>query len=71
MLIIIKTLTLEETLSWQILSCHPTLTSFANIGLAAKWLRILSLGGIDKSHNHLVADLILHKLVVDFDFFWT
>ena len=31
---------------------------FLNIRLATKWLRILPLGGIDKSRNHLVANLI-------------
>ena len=29
------------------------------MGLATKWLRILSLGGIDKLHNHLVANPIV------------
>ena len=28
------------------------------IGLATKWLRILLLGDIDKTRNHLVANLI-------------
>ena len=30
-----------------------------SIGLATKWLRILSLGGIDKICNHLVANPII------------
>ena len=29
------------------------------IGLATNWLRIFSLGGIDKIRNHLVANPIL------------
>ena len=29
-----------------------------SIGLATKWLRILSLGGIDKMRDHLVANPI-------------
>ena len=31
------------------------------IGLATKWLRILSLGGNDKIRNHLVASPIVRK----------
>ena len=31
-----------------------------SIGLATKWLRILSLGGIDKIRIHLVANPILY-----------
>ena len=29
--------------------------AYYNIGLATKWLRILSLGDIDKIRNHLIA----------------
>ena len=31
------------------------------IGLATKWLRIVSLGGIDKIRNHLLANPILSE----------
>ena len=31
------------------------------LGLATKWLRILSLGGIDKIRNHLVANPIVSE----------
>ena len=34
------------------------------IGLATKWLRILSLGGIDKSRNHLVANPIFDYMIL-------
>ena len=34
------------------------ISTFYNIELATKWLRILSLGGIDKIRNHLVANPI-------------
>ena len=33
-----------------------TIRYVGSIGLATKWLRILSLGGIDKIRNHLVTN---------------
>ena len=35
--------------------------SFGNIELATKWLRILSLGDIDKIRDHLVANPIVRE----------
>ena len=35
--------------------------SFGNIELATKWLRIFSLGDIDKIRNHLVANPIVRE----------
>ena len=38
--------------------------AYQSIGLATKWLRILSLGGIDKIRNYLVANSY-YKVIKD------
>ena len=41
--------------------------SLTTIGLATKWSRILSLGGIDKIRNHLVANPVQYssRLIIE------
>ena len=55
-----------STAFWEL--SHPKTQQFYhlpvnNIGLATKWLRILSLDGIDKIRNHLVANAIYYPLL--------
>ena len=41
----------------------PHLCDESSVGLATKLLRILSLGGIDKVRNHLVANPIFSRII--------